>query len=212
MHPRKRARRTEAVVSAFHLYKRLVSDIWRGKNSYDLELMAELAFELGAPTPDSIGNFIRDNNVSPEDFLKSFFKVGQPLVLMIRDILGTFERSGTRYGDLNLRIRFNFAKYQETEMNLNHFREWIETWKRVRIRSSTRLWSAQDVWRFCHTLQNANIVENREGIDDWLLEYEEFRRWPQTLPPQPRCNHDDLDRQIGQIWRLAGDLMNACRK
>lgn len=205
-------RKTEALSDAAQLYKRLVKDIGRGVNSYDLELITELAGELGAPDSESIESFITEKKISPEDFLRSFFKAGKPLALMMKDVLKTFEQSGAQHGDSNIKIKFNFSKQQEHEFDLTHFREWMEIWERVQVRSITRRWSTESIWKLFYVLRDRNITGNRNGINGWLSEYEDRRRWPSALPAQPVIGHQELDEQIDRIWRLVDDLIRTCRK
>ena len=59
--------------------------------------------------------------ISPEDFLSSFFNVISPLISMYTDILLFFERCGANTGRENIELKIESDKFEFTSFNASHF-------------------------------------------------------------------------------------------
>src|SRR5262245_37434180 len=96
----------------------------------DDALYAELCQHLNCPASQNLSSFLRQSELSAEVLLRAFLLVAEPFGQMFQDIWNYLAASAAPKATESIRIRFGFEEDGVTT-DLNEFREWATTAKRV---------------------------------------------------------------------------------
>jgi hypothetical protein len=170
---------------------------------YDTAIVEELREKLTLPSGKNFNQLLVSENVSAEDLIIAFFQVVQPYAKMMSDILKMFEMAGAKRTDNGLYINFDFGKnLPQLNFDLSHFRDWIETWKKIASTYIANIWDIELLW----DLNKAFRVDNKEASNQllykWIFEYSEMKRWPDFSLNAPESGLPELDKIISKAWKV----------
>lgn len=193
------SRDADPISTGHELYREIRSrglHLRRGVGRDDA-LYAELCQRLGCPTSQNLSSFLRQSGLSAEALLKAFLKVAEPFAEMFQDIWSYLAMSSAPRATEAIRIRFGFDKDGLT-IDLDEFREWAATAKRVISRVLIRQWSRQS---FSSLFEMQRLLLGHQ----YLLP---TREWPNYFPGRPCCllplpePAHELDRVVADIHAL----------
>jgi hypothetical protein len=171
--------------------------------NYDFSIIEELQNELSLPIGADFEKQLKDENISIEDFIVSFFKIVEPFSEMMSDLLLMFENAGAKTSNENLFIEFDFDNTKsDLKFNLEHFKNWINIWKKVKNKYNANLWNYDLIWSLCGVLKNSNFRSQNPTLRKWLKIYNELMLWPDFTPNLPNCSNTDLNQLIQRAWNL----------
>lgn len=129
----------------YHLISRESLHLRRGLGRDDA-LLRQLARKLDLDPNRPIPKQLESGKISLEDFIQAFFSVTEPFARMMSNVYSIMERLGARSAIRSIRMRFSFQEAtEELEFDLEHFREWLAIYRRVRRTFIVRLWSQDDI-------------------------------------------------------------------
>jgi len=121
------------------------------------------------------------------------------------DLLRMFEEAGANRTDKNIVVRFNFEhNLPELGFDLEHFRIWLEAWKKLKAKYLTNVWNFQSLWNLNSVLRE-NDRESRLRDTEarrWVSEYRELRMWPDFVLSAPASGDPELDQQLARAWEV----------
>jgi hypothetical protein len=145
--------RVKSSVELYRLVSREDLHLRRGLGRDDA-LLRQLAKKLDLDPNRPIPKQLETRKISLEDFVQAFFSLTEPFAAMMSDIYSNMERQGVRSAKRSIRMRFSFQKAaEELEFDLEHFREWLAIYRRVRGTFVLRLWSQDDINKLLRPVQ-----------------------------------------------------------
>lgn len=163
-----------------------------------------------------------------DHFAKAFFKAIHPFLAMFSDVLAFFEQAGAKEGRAQWRLQID-----DLDATLEHFREWITTWKGVAsVRLQVPAIDQTTVWRLWETLSSNPVIRDTcqnfrsdstfpSDVRSWLTAYEhgEYLALPDSLGPA-HCAAELRDTasivqaalmKIEEVGMTRGQLLDAYR-
>jgi len=133
-------------------------DLWRffnkeggldvERDAYDGPIVEDIQTNLGFSVDESLDLQLAQHEVSVERFIGALFTAIQPYALMMTDLLQMFEEAGAKTTNENLSICFDFGSEEipRLEFDVENFRDWLETWERLRQLTPNRRWTPAHLW------------------------------------------------------------------
>ncbi len=177
---------------------------------YDKPILENLVISLGLDITKPIENELIKNAISIESFLYAFFKVVEPYSIMMNDLLFFFEQVGIKHSNSNLDIAFDFSKEtNDLVFNLDHFKNWTESWKEVSGWFLVNHWNYESLWDlnkiFRKHIQNDVDLKNTQ-LESWNYTYGQLRQWPDKLPSLPKILNDDFGVVVNKVWEIVQEI------
>jgi hypothetical protein len=192
---------------------------------YDAKLADDVrnALEPKPPaTPLGLEAFLQAHGTDPEPLLSAFFRALQPFARMYADIYSLLERIGAKYGQENLRVRFNFDKAEsDLEFDLHSFKEQIERWQRLTRSFVREEWNYDAIWGLLSALEFPGhrlvdlsrtpiIAPSGTALSAWLQQYDQGR-WPDVPLVPPQVTSPTLRTLLGRVWAVWRAVVAALR-
>lgn len=112
----------------------------RKENGRDNALLKELSAKLGCQQ-DRLQSFLDNSDLTAEEFLKVFLQVAEPFARMFEEIWQFLSEHFAPKAKETVAIRFGFPDSNERcSIDLEQFRRYVETEKRVLAPIKTRIW------------------------------------------------------------------------
>ena len=195
-------------------------DLRRGGGAfdgYDVPLEDRLNELLFSGKDGSLDDNLLAEPLAPEPFLAAFFKAQRPFSMMLRDVLGFFEKASAQYGSHNLKIAFNFEKGREFALDLDQFREWERFVATAVSERSVWKWSTSRLWQLTYSL--IGFLGYGHPSELPAPQDERVRRWVEASrssawhdPPRlPLSGDASFDPLILRSQRLLDAYHSACR-
>lgn len=160
----------------------------------DDALYAELCRYLACPASQNLSSFLKQSELSAEALLRAFLKVAEPFAQMFQDVWSYLAASAAPRATESIRIRFGFEKDGLT-INLDEFREWAATAKRVISTVLVRRWPRQ---AFHGLFEMQRILLGHHYLPP-------TRKWPDYSPGRP-CSLLPLPEPIHDVDRVVSDI------
>jgi hypothetical protein len=192
---------------------------------YDISIVEELRLRLALPPKGNFEKLLQEQAISVEEFIVAFFKAIQPYADMMVDLLCMFEKAGARETDRNLDISFKFDQdLPELRFDITHFRNYIETWKKIASNYLINQWSGETIWQLNRILHDNYPISINDplaqkwfdgnidaGAKKWLKEYNSIEQgvWPDFSLPMPDSGNSNLDERITKVWRVWTSIVRA---
>jgi len=171
--------------------------------NYDSSIIEELQSELSLPIGADFEKQLKDENITIENFIVSFFKVVEPFSEMMSDLLLMFENAGAKTSNNNLNIELNFDNLKsDLKFDLENFKKWINIWRKVKNKYNANLWNIELIWSLSQIFGYRNYRSQNPELKRWLLEYNERMLWPDFLLKLPKCSNTTLNQLINRVWNL----------
>jgi len=172
---------------------------------YDVDLVQELRTRLSLPANEDFETHLKTGQISIEKFIMTFFQTIQPYAEMMVDLLKMFEKAGANRTDRNMVIKFNFDQdLSPLTFDLEHFRIWLDAWKRLKGKYLTNVWTANLLWSLNSAFRSdvwKTPLRDAQATR-WISEYRERRSWPQFTLSVPISEDPDLDELLDRTWRV----------
>jgi hypothetical protein len=202
------------VESSAELWRQLVRRGDLQDKGRDRELVRELADRLQLPTVVGMAEALA--TVPLEQFVVEFFRIAEPFAAMWQDLLALFERAAATTGSQQLDIRYDFGGPDPAlDFDLNSFRslvgrvvELMSPFDLRRAVDQRVLWNIYDAFGDRRLDDGADAGWREVAAAARSLRAEPF---PTSLPSRPRSNDARLDGMLGELWILAGLVLEDLR-
>jgi hypothetical protein len=165
----------------------------REEDGRDDELYQELRELIGC-YDQTIADFLREEDRSADWLLGQFLQLAAPFASMFTDIWDFLSNEHAPKATEDLRVEFGFDKGDITEVDLDQFREWAETARKISLGANVAYWS-RDAAHELFELARCVEVENQ---------YEsEYRRGESYELPVIETHHgDEFESYVRRIRNL----------
>lgn len=176
-----------------------------GDTEYDSELKKRICTSIGIKTDEPIPALLQKHNISVERLLYAILQAMEPFSIMLTDLLQMFECASAQASSTNLQIKFNFDKDKiPLNFDLENFRQTVHSASRHLIQRQIRI--VQNPWGliglFCQKCKINDAHACSPQVKQWLDEYNNEDRWPDSLPDVPKTGYDALDSTVNIIWGM----------
>ena len=150
----------------------------RERNGRDNALLQELTTTLGCPD-EGLQRFLDTSNLSAEAFLRVFLQLAAPFARMFQEIWDYLSRESAPKAAETISVRFGFEDSDSPcSIDLEQFRRYVETSKRVLAAVSTQVWPFDAL----HGLFDVGrMLVDRDREPTWKL-YDENGRYEPGKP------------------------------
>jgi len=206
---------TQLLSSAAAAWRHLVATAGFDPDGYDAPLVRALRDPvegLGLDPTRDIAEELSDRKVSVEEFLAAFFRVMRPYGRMLQDLLDLFTEAGAQFGEHNLAVEFDFGRGVDLGFDVEQFRQWLAQWARAIGSVAEAQWNTDQLWQLVQILRHRQEGNNPAlpELNQWNLQYREFRRWPEVRVSLPATGDLELDELLQRGWRLWETVLREC--
>ncbi|MGA2837009.1 MAG: hypothetical protein ABSF84_10470 [Acidimicrobiales bacterium] len=210
---------TDGAATSADLWALLTTDRSVQPDTYDKTLCSDLADLLGLEPDDDLEAELVRAAVPVETFVRAFFAVAAPYVMMWSDLLRLYELAGATAGGDNFWVEYNFGPDDDAlNFDLGHFRALVAMAQEL---MAPHWFSAEtastDLWRltgaFAEVTTNHAYDSGPVGdaeVDAFIAACREGE-WPSLLPPMPEVGDPVLAELIAEAWQVAGTFLSAVR-
>ena len=192
----------EVFDSAYELYQEIRDNRGlhlRSGDGRDDVLYRELQDSIGCHDED-IADFLKKENKSADWLLRQFLQLAAPFASMFTEIWDFLSSEKAPRVTEDLRVRFGFDEDDVTEVDIEQFREWAETARKISFGANVAYWSDEAV---------NELFEFMNRIDVKKQYGSEYRRGePYELPIIETCHNDDFENYVRRIRNLLQYVIN----
>ena len=197
-----------AIATSVDLWKEIEQVAQFEHKAYDYALLEQIRSNLHFLPKANMKKYLKQHNTSCEELLGAVLDALLPFSQMLKDLLKMFEDARAQQTAHNLKIKFDFSKYNSYyEINLDQFKQ--------QFRSSEKIWQCIDCliplkpWDLVYGVRKTGLdatmvkLDPPEDVQLWQQEYRRKREnntWPEWLPEQPKTGDSLWDEQIAIIW------------
>lgn len=166
---------------------------------YDADLVDELRSRFAF---DESKDFrVAIDALSAQELIENLFEVLEPVVVMLSDLLRLYEAiQATRASGPNLRVRFNFDRdVRPFEFDIEVFRDWEETSRRVLVARRYPRWKAGAAWGLRSAIAQGLLILSPDV--DRPVGRNRSMAWP-PAQAAPVSGIDQLDSRIARAWQM----------
>ncbi len=194
------------------IYQYLIEEGGLDPKFYDKQFVADLCAYLGFHKGCDLKKKLK--TTSPEKFMEAFFKALEPYAQMMSDLCVFFYKHRIKKTNRSMKILFDFGKgIEDLEFDLNHFREILWKYKRIRSRITIYSLNIKDLWKLVKIFRNwwsINEIRNKV-VMRWLIDYERgvFR---DPGPVYIELLHQTQEEVLRKSIKAWVDIVEAIRK
>lgn len=195
----------EVFESAYELYKEIRDSRGlhlRQGNGRDDVLIEELCNSIGCPD-DQIADFLKEEERSAEWLMREFLQLAAPFASMFTDIWHFLSNEQAPNATEDIRIRFGFND-DFTDVELDEFREWAETARKISIGADVAYWSGESLSELFELPKHIEI-DGESGHD-----YANGK--PYQLPVIETRHNDDFEKIVRRVRNLFQNIIDAAAK
>lgn len=175
----------------------------RKGNGRDDALLEQLRRALGCPD-NRIMRHLQRTGMPAQVFLKAFLVVAEPFALMFQEIWEYLARIGAPRAGESIRVRFGFDRDNPTEVELEQFRVWAETVRRVVRQVTSSYWSRDAMHALFELAGLARGGQVLETTRRWEV-YRPGRRYRLLDLALPT---DGFERLVSRVHRLFQSIID----
>lgn len=191
----------EVFDSAYELYQEIRDNRGlhlRGGEGRDDVLYQELQGLVGC-NDENIADFLRKENKSADWLLRQFLQLAAPFARMFTEIWDFLSSEKAPRVKEDLRVRFGYDGNDITEVDMEQFREWAETARKIYV-ANIACWSDEAVNELFE-LKNSVDLENQHGSKYRPGE-------PYKLPFIKTSYGDDFEDYVRRIRNLFQQIID----
>jgi hypothetical protein len=192
----------EVIDSAYKLYQKIRDDRGldiRGGNGRDDILYQELQDLIGCQD-ENIADFLREENRSADWLLRQFLQLAAPFARMFTEIWDFLSSEKAPKVTEDLRVEFGFDGDEITEVDMEQFREWTETARKISVGANVAYWSNEAVHELFE-LKDSVEVESPHGS--------RYRRGESYKLPFVETHHgDNFENHTRRIRNLFQQIID----
>ena len=192
----------EVFGNAYDLYQEIRDNkglhLRRGNGRDDI-LIEELCNSIGCPD-DQIAEFLKEENRSAEWLMREFLQLAAPFARMFADIWNFLSGEKAPKATEDLRVRFGFDEDDVTDVDLEQFREWAETARRISTGANVSYWSSESLSDLFCIAEQVDI-EGKSGSDYYPGE-------SYQLPVIETHRNDDFEEMVQRVHNLFQNIID----
>lgn len=195
----------EIYEGAYELYKEIRDEKGlhlRHDGGRDEILIEELSNSIGCPD-DQIAEFLKEEEEgrTAEWLMREFFQLAAPFARMFTDIWEFLSNRKAPKATEDLRVRFGFDDDDFTDVELDEFREWAETARKISVGANVAFWSSEAL----HDLFDFLRYVDLEGQS-----HSDYRPGePYELPVIETHHNDDFEKIIRRVRTLFQNIVDS---
>ena len=162
------------ITTSVDLWKEIEEVAQFEHKAYDYALLEQIRSNLHFPQKANMKKYLKQHNTSCEELLGAVLNVLLPFSQMLKGLLKMFEDACAQQTEHNLRIKFDFSKYNSYyEINLDQFKQ--------QFRSSEKVWQCIDCliphqpWDLVHGVRQTRL----DATSDKMASPDDVQQWQQ---------------------------------
>ena len=205
--------REELLKTGADIYQYLIEEGGLDPKFYDKQFVADLCAYLGFHKDCDLKKKLR--TVSPEKFMEAFFKALEPYARMMNDLCVFFYKHRIKRTNRSIKILFDFGKgIEDLEFDLEHFREILWRYKRIRSMITVYGLNIRDLWNLAEIFRNwwfINEIRNKV-VMQWLIDYEHEGVFNDPEPVYVELLHQRQEEVLRKSIKAWVDIVETIRK
>lgn len=174
----------------------------RHENGRDNALIAQLCDRVGCQDLQ-LARYLEKTSLRAADFLNAFLDVASPFARMFKEIWSYLAGNLAPKARERIRLRFGFDEESPTELDIDQFREYVQTCERARLLVNTELWSFEAL----HGLFEISQIVGLK-YDSTLQPpecYRPGRPYEMIHVPDPTDSFEDMVYRVRQAFQAIAD-------